>query len=260
MSSGKINSMPVLNSPLGGWPEGSFAGLLPETERTALLAAGSRSTFHDNETLVSQGETGDHLLVVVSGLVKVTFTVADGTKTALTLRSRGDLIGELAVTDHKPRTATATAVGGPVQTIKITGPNWNALLRQYPVILTTYTASLAAKVRASTDNQVAERIWGAAQRVAQVLYSIADKYLTAAPDGSITVPLTQEEIAQLAGVGTSTAEREFSKIRDTGSIASRYAKTVIVNMPMLGDFRFSGQGRLRRGAGNGKVTGPLVSV
>ena len=49
--------------------------------------------------------------VLTGGMVKVTVATEAGMETTLAVRSRGDLIGEFAVLDGMPRTATARAVG-----------------------------------------------------------------------------------------------------------------------------------------------------
>ena len=100
------------------WPPQSLVAQLTEPERIALLAAGSPVKFPDDGILVLQGDPGDGLYVLTDGMVKVTVAAESGTETMLAVRSRGDLIGEFAVLDGEPRTATARAVGA-VSAIRI---------------------------------------------------------------------------------------------------------------------------------------------
>lgn len=75
-----------------------------------LLAAVARITeeveLYANQTIIQEGEVGDSLYIVVEGEVRVH---SQG-KTLLTL-GPGAVVGELAVLDPEPRSATVTAEG-----------------------------------------------------------------------------------------------------------------------------------------------------
>jgi CRP/FNR family transcriptional regulator, cyclic AMP receptor protein len=222
------------------WPPLSLVAQLTEPERIALLAAGSLVKFPDDGILVLQGDPGDGLFVLTDGMVKVTVAAESGTETMLAVRSRGDLIGEFAVLDGEPRTATARAVGA-VSAIRISRARFTEFGQRYPAAQTTITKSLVAKMRAATERHAAERTWGARERVAQVLYELAEDYGEQAGDGAVVIPLpiTQSELGELAGVAVSTTERVLGDLRKEGVIATRYRKIAIRDMTFLGTIRFS---------------------
>ena len=223
------------------WPPQSLVAQLTEPERIALLAAGSPVKFPDDGILVLQGDDpGDGLYVLTDGMVKVTVAAESGTETMLAVRSRGDLIGEFAVLDGEPRTATARAVGA-VSAIRISRARFTEFGQRYPAAQTTITKSLVAKMRAATERHAAERTCGARERVAQVLYVLAEDYGEQAEDGAVVIPLliTQSELGELAGVAVSTTERVLGDLRKEGVIATRYRKIAIRDMAFLGAIRFS---------------------
>lgn len=222
------------------WPPRSLVAQLTEPERIALLAAGSPVKFPDDGILVLQGDPGDGLYVLTDGMVKVTVAAESGSETMLAVRSRGDLIGEFAVLDGEPRTATARAVGA-VSAIRISRARFTEFGQRYPAAQTTITKSLVAKMRAATERHAAERTCGARERVAQVLYELAEDYGDQAGDGAVVIPLliTQSELGELAGVAVSTTERVLGDLRKEGVIATRYRKIAIRDMTVLGAIRFS---------------------
>lgn len=222
------------------WPPLSLVAQLTEPERIALLTAGSPVKFPDDGILVLQGDPGDGLFVLTDGMVKVTVAAESGTETMLAVRSRGDLIGEFAVLDGEPRTATARAVGA-VSAIRISRARFAEFGQRCPAAQTTITKSLVAKMRAATERHAAERTWGARERVAQVLYELAEDYGEQAADGAVVIPLpiTQSELGELAGVAVSTTERVLGDLRKEGVIATRYRKIAIRDMTFLGTIRFS---------------------
>ena len=219
------------------WPDASFVHQLPDAERTALLAAGTPLRFEDDQILLVQGDAGDFMYVLTSGLVKVIVAAESGAATTLAIRSRGDLLGEFALLDNKPRTATARAAG-PVTALKIGGTAFTALASRYPEIQAIVTRYVLAKLRASTDRLAAERVWDAKERLAQVLFELGERRAQRDPDGLIRIPLTQSELGDLAGVAVSTAERVLKDLRKQGVVSTRYREITIRDMPYLDSIRF----------------------
>jgi CRP/FNR family transcriptional regulator, cyclic AMP receptor protein len=226
----------------GRWPQGSLVAQLGDAERTALLTAGTPVQFSDDAILVRQGDAGDGLYVLTGGMVKISVAAETGNETTLAVRSRGDLIGEFAVLDGQPRTATARAVGA-VGAIKITRARFTAFSQQCPAAQAPITRSLVAKIRSSTERHAAERTWGARERIAQVLHGLAEHYGEPGPDGALAIPLpiTQSELGELAGVAVSTTERILSELRKDGVIATGYREIAVRDMDALGALRFSPQ-------------------
>jgi CRP-like cAMP-binding protein len=222
------------------WPQGSLVARLAEAERAALLRAGTAVKFDDDEILVLQGEVGDGLYVLTGGMVKVTVAAETGIETTLSVRSRGDLIGEFAVIDGMPRTATARAVGA-VAAVRISRSAFAAFGQRHPAALTTITRSVVAKMRTATERRAAERTWGARERLAQVIYELATGYGDQGDDGLVLIPLplTQMELGELAGVAVSTTERILADLRKQGVIATGYREIAVRDMDFLGRIRFS---------------------
>jgi CRP/FNR family cyclic AMP-dependent transcriptional regulator len=243
VESGKIDKVSV-HAPSSGrdsWPEDSFVALLPEAERDALLSAGAPVRFADDEILLAQGEIGDFLYVLMNGLVKVLVAAETGAETALAVRSRGDLIGEFAVIDYGPRTATAR-VGG-VTAVKVGRVAYDALTGQYPTVLPTITRYLLVKLRAATERRAAERVWDARSRLAQVICELAEAHGERDPEGTVRLPFTQSEVGQFAGVAVSTAERVLAEFRKKGAIATTYGAIVVRDLLFLKEIRFAEEDR-----------------
>jgi CRP/FNR family transcriptional regulator, cyclic AMP receptor protein len=219
------------------WPDGSFVQQLPDAERAALLEAGTPLRFEDDQILLVQGDAGDFLYVLTSGLVKVIVEAVSGAQTTLAIRSRGDLLGEFALLDNKPRTATARAAG-PVTALKIGGSAFLGLAGRSPVVQATVTRYLLAKMRSATERRAAERVWDAKERLAQVLYDLGQQRAQPDPDGTIRIPITQSDLGDLAGVAVSTAERVLKDLRRQGTVSTRYREIAIRDMDYLGNIRF----------------------
>ncbi len=224
------------------WPKGSFIADLPDAERAAVLAVGEHHRFEDERMLLVQGEPGDFVYVVTSGLVKIIVGAESGVQTTLAIRSRGDLLGEFSLLDHKPRTATARAVG-PVIALKIGGSVFMDIIGRSAAAQSTVMTYLLSKMRSTTERRAAERVWDAKERVAQVLYELGERHAEPAPDGTLRLPITQGELGDLAGVAVSTAERVLKDLRKAGAVVTKYREITIKDMPYLDSLRYPQENR-----------------
>lgn len=69
----------------------------------------SRQVFPKGTVILKEGEMGDSAFIIIEGKVEIRMGREDNPKTLAT-RSRGDVIGELALFDDHPHMANAVAV------------------------------------------------------------------------------------------------------------------------------------------------------
>jgi CRP/FNR family cyclic AMP-dependent transcriptional regulator len=66
--------------------------------------------YQDGEVIIRQGEAGDYMYVIQEGRVEV--LVDQGSKQVqLGIREAGHVLGEMAIFEHQPRSATVRALG-----------------------------------------------------------------------------------------------------------------------------------------------------
>jgi CRP/FNR family cyclic AMP-dependent transcriptional regulator len=238
-----LGSLAVSSAGPDRWPPGSFVEMLPDAERTALLRVGPLVRFGNDEVLVLQGDVGDFLYVLTDGKVKVLVAAESGVETMLAIRSRGDLVGEFALLDSKPRTATARAIGT-VTARRVSRADFADFTGAFPAVTDLVVKYVVGKIRATTARRAADRVWGARERLAQELYDLAREHGVAGSGGVVRIPITQAELGQLAGVAVSTTERVLKEFRVLGIIASRYGATDVRDMAALETIRFSEEDRV----------------
>lgn len=105
---------------------------LDDAGREKIMRAGKIYCFNAGDTLMHEGESGDMLYVVKSGMVDV-FTTREGSEIALASLGRGACIGEVALLTGTPRTATVRAKEA-VTAIGIAQYDIMELLEQYPKV------------------------------------------------------------------------------------------------------------------------------
>lgn len=108
---------------------------------TKVAKAGDELTVDDGHVLVTQGDAGRECYVVIEG----TATVKRANRKVATL-GPGDCVGELALLDHGPRTATVVA-DGPMTLFVLGARQFAAVLEDVPSLSRKVMAGLATRVR-----------------------------------------------------------------------------------------------------------------
>jgi CRP/FNR family transcriptional regulator, cyclic AMP receptor protein len=93
------------------------------------------------KTLMTQGETGEEMFVIVSGRVGID---RDGRR--INERGPGSVIGELALLSKGPRTATITTLE-PTQVLLVGHREFHALMDDHPKIRMGVLSGVADKIR-----------------------------------------------------------------------------------------------------------------
>lgn len=70
----------------------------------------TKLTFAAGETIFRQGYPGDFAYIVVAGQVEILDIMTDGSEFRIAILEVGQMFGEMALLDDKPRSATARAL------------------------------------------------------------------------------------------------------------------------------------------------------
>jgi HEAT repeat protein/ATP/ADP translocase len=107
-----------------------FAELSPEELRQVAAIAGEH-TFKDGDAFVKEGELGDEMYIIVSGLVRV-MKGAEGSR-QIAQRGPGEFVGEMSILSHEPRMASLVADGN-VFALCLEQTNFEQMLLEKPEI------------------------------------------------------------------------------------------------------------------------------
>ena len=87
------------------WTPESLLAALSTRERGSILALGRVRQYHSGEVLFNQGDLSDFIVIIIDGYVKITAISQSGTESLIAIRAAGDIVGELAAFDGRPRSA-----------------------------------------------------------------------------------------------------------------------------------------------------------
>ena len=98
----------------------------------ALDVSGHLTTYPPGSVLVEEGSIGDEIFLILEGRVRVTCKpTGDKKDTDIVFLDKGEIIGEMALIEAYPRSATVSAESE-VQAKVWRASSWRALCEEYP--------------------------------------------------------------------------------------------------------------------------------
>jgi CRP-like cAMP-binding protein len=122
-----------------------------------LIAAGQRRSFDTGDTLIRQGEPADGLLILLDGIVRAVVRECGGAFPTARFGA-GDVIGEMALVAHEPRTADVVAES-PVQALFVDTAAFDELATRHLELATLITDLVADRLgQAARDGFSGKRV------------------------------------------------------------------------------------------------------
>ena len=110
----------------------------------------TKRTFKESEMLVKENEFGDEAFVIISGSAEV-YKNIDGKRISLGYMVEGDCIGEMAILDNAPRSASVIAAED-TEVIVITNETMKNGLKKLPDWLAKIMLTMTDRLRSASDN------------------------------------------------------------------------------------------------------------
>jgi CRP/FNR family cyclic AMP-dependent transcriptional regulator len=187
-------------------------GSLSEEETRRVLASSRRRRFARREVLFHEGDPGDTLHLIDKGRVAVRITTPLGDVATVDVLGRGDAVGLLAMLEEGGhRHATVTALE-PTETLSLDRGQLDELRLAHRAIDRFLMEMLAAHLRRA-DTQLVEALFVPVERrLLRRLEYLCKIYDSGA--GEVEIPLTQEDLASMAGTSRATTNRVLRQLED----------------------------------------------
>jgi len=194
---------------------------LSDEDRRRILASTRRRRYARREVLFHEGDPGDTLHLIDKGRVAVRITTPLGDVATLGVLGPGEVVGEMAVLeDRGHRGATVIALER-TETLSLHRDHFLELRRDHPAVDRFLVEVLAAEVR-RLDAQLMEALFlPVERRVLRRLLALTTIYGEAGPEATngSEIPLTQDDLASLAGTSRATVNRVLRQAEEAGWVA-----------------------------------------
>ncbi len=180
--------------------------LQPE-ELQRLAAASTVAHFPPHSTIFHKGDTGDSLMAVLAGRVKICTYSLQGKELMLNIIDRGGLFGEIAVLDGQSRSADAVAIEQ-TELLILERRRLMPFLTGDSEIATRLIGVLCQRLRQTSEQLEDALLLDAPSRLARCLLRLGHALGT--PDGSgvrLNIRLSQQQIGTLIGISREITNR-----------------------------------------------------
>lgn len=185
--------------------------------------------FSRNETILLEEETSKFMYIILLGKVKVVQTTSDGKEIILAIHQEERFFGELSLIDGKTSSATVMATEESLIAI-ISKENFYALLYSQNKVLENLLRIFCARLRESWKRIHILNFREAPQRMKMLFTILSGENGENTPDGTIiTLKLTHQEMADMAGLTRETVTRVLGQWQKKGLITVSKKRQILLH-------------------------------
>ena len=170
----------------------------------------STRAYPRGATIFSKGDPGTSLFAVCTGTVRIGVASRDGREAVFNLIRQGEVFGEIALFDGRPRTATETAMTD-CELMAIDRGNFVSLLENQPEIALKLIGVLCTRLR-HTSEQAEDILFGdLSERLAKHLLRLTRLIEFEASGSNDRILITQREIGQMIGSSRESTNKQLQE-------------------------------------------------
>jgi len=182
---------------------------LSEAEIGGLAEITATKRLKSREVLFRKGDEGSQAYVILSGRLKVTAAGEEGKETVLRIMDPGEVLGEMALLDGEPRSATLTALER-VELLVLQRRDLLPFLEKHPKIAVKLLQSISARLR-SISATLEDRVFlNLPNRLARKLLALHDNY-GKREDGAVRIDLkvSQGDLGEMVGTSRESINKQL---------------------------------------------------
>ena len=182
-----------------------------------LLKEGRVNHYARHDVVVREGDVADSFHIVLEGRAAVRVTTSGGESAIVTILGPDAHFGEVSLLEPRtelPRRTASVVALEQVRTISLSAPVFRRLCERNPRLEQLISGMLAHRVEELSAQLVEAMYDSLDRRVIRSLVMLSVIYGDAQPE--VTVPLTQDELAQLAGGARASVNQVLRRLAGRG--------------------------------------------
>ena len=206
---------------------------LGDRARNEVLDTTRQRRFTRGEVLVHEGDPSDSVHFVESGRLAVQVTTADGDTAILNVLGPGAYFGELSLLDGRAPTRSASVVALETATTRILSASaFHDLRRRHRGADGLLLVLLTRRVEELSARLVEVMYDGLDRRLYRRLVELSELYADGS-DGPVTVPLTQEHLAELVGGTRPSVNQVLQRLASQGVVEIGRGRVTVLDRSAL---------------------------
>jgi CRP-like cAMP-binding protein len=193
-----------------------------------------RRKFRAQETVCHQGDSGHSLYIVLSGQLQILKIMLSGEILHLAQRGPGEIVGEMALIDGKPRMADVRALGE-CELLVLEREAFRNCIATHPDIALHVMGYLADRLRQAADALEARHERPVVDRVAQALWNqiVPPDSQLSPPNPPIRLQIRQRQLATQVTASREAVNRALATLKAEGVLAYEGYKLIVLDAESL---------------------------
>lgn len=201
---------------------------LSREEMAHVSSIARHRTYKKGETLFSQGDAQNSLVIVNEGSVKAFKLTPEGREQILYIFSEGDFFGERNLFGAQKAAYTAETLED-TKTCSFPQESFYGMLYAHPDIAIKIIEELEERLARMESTLQSMGVRSLDSRIGALLLDFSQKYGKAVPEGIlIRLPLSREGMANFLGVARETVSRKLGQMEAEGIIRQVSNKSILV--------------------------------
>jgi CRP/FNR family cyclic AMP-dependent transcriptional regulator len=192
-------------------------------------------SFPAGTRVFHEGDNSDACYIVSEGSFRVTREHSDGRAITLATLGPGEIFGELAMLDGDQRSASAEALTDG-ELLALPAGDVRSLLARHPEIALKLVAGLVRRLRAANVRLSRQSFQTVPSRVAGILSQLSKDAQDGDPGEEVTIRMTQNDLAQLAGTSRESVSRFLAELERAGVVRSGRGRVTVLDPPKLRNY------------------------
>ncbi len=208
---------------------------LEEPDLDRLIQATTSRKLKAKEVLFRKGDPGNQLFGILAGSLKVTAVGADGKDVVFGLMGPGEVLGEMALLDGEPRSATVVATEA-TSLVTLHRRDFFPFLERHPRAAIALAKELAARVRRLSERAEDRQTLPLPARIAKRLVALASEHgKRATPAGPVEIRMPQQDLADLVGTTRESVNKQLRSWEEAGFVRLGRGRILIERPERLGE-------------------------
>jgi CRP/FNR family transcriptional regulator, cyclic AMP receptor protein len=183
-------------------------------ELDEILKFASEKRYRRGQTIFQRGDNGSSLMAVLHGRVRISSVSGEGKEVTLNVISPGEIFGELALLDGKPRSNDAAATEDTLLLV-VERRHFIPFLAQNADLTLRLLAVLCEKLRRTSMALEEIALFDLPIRLARVLLKLAEDYGRPGPGGTrIDLKLSQRDLSNLVAATRESVNKQLRTWRE----------------------------------------------
>jgi len=201
---------------LGGCP---LFSSLTRDQLLSIAPSFTEGSLGQGEILFREGDPPTSLWIVLNGLVKLIKHSEDGRDIILHIAMPGDLLGGVSAFGRRPHPFTAQAMQT-VAFLRVPGQDYAGIMETHPTVARGTVDDLVERLTEAHETMKSLAVERVERRVARQLWRLLERTGQPVPGGmAIGVPLSRQDVADMAGTTVESAIRVLSRWRRAGMMS-----------------------------------------